>query len=58
MNEMIAENKSKYLDLNRFLVVTTPTPNTRDKRFKYPHDGSKHSKLWTQDDRYKFLYPV
>ena len=56
MHELITENQSKYLDLNRFLNTTTPTTPTKSKNsLKYPHHASsKRNQIWSEDDRFKF----
>ena len=51
MHQMIEDNTSSYLDLNRFLDPSiTITPS-----LKYPHHASaKQNKIWNEDDRFKF----
>ena len=58
MCQMIEDNTSSYLDLNRFLdpsITITPSPGKTNAKFKYPHHASaKQNKIWDEDDRFKF----
>eukprot|EP01084_Bolivina_argentea_P087291 157668_1 len=54
MHKMISENQSNYLDLNRFLNITTSITNTCQTSKHTHHYLNKQNKIWTEDDRFKF----
>ena len=61
MHEMIEENTSSYLDLNRFLdpsITNTQSPakssSTKPKITHHGSSKSKQNKIWDEDNRLKF----